>query len=152
SSEPMPADAGLTALPLAPPRYALAIERMSIRPEPSPPDGPVAAPAAAATGACAAAGGGLSLASCARLLSENSTEFSLRSPRSLGPAAGCAALGLLPNRSLPSSSCRALADAAANRSPGSLRPGASSPNIEATASAPAPRPAAALAGAPDECD
>ena len=46
---------------------------------PSPPDGPVAAPS---DDGGAVIGAGLSLASCARLLSENSTEFSLRSPRS----------------------------------------------------------------------
>jgi len=61
-----------------------------MRPEPSPPEGPpLAVLVVAAAAAWVAAGGGLSLASCARLLSENSTEFSLRSPRSLGPAAGC---------------------------------------------------------------
>src|ERR1700733_11533504 len=91
---------------------------------------------------------GVSLASCARLLSENSTEFSLRSPRSFVLAADCACAdaGLLPNRSPPSSSswprC-APDDAAANRSPGSLRdvpPPMSSdePNIAATAAWPPP--------------
>src|SRR3954468_784555 len=114
---------------------------MSIRPKPSPPLAPVAA-AGVGVAACAAAGAGLSLASWARLLSENSTEFSLRSPRSFAPAWLGAVPGLLPNRS-PSSSRRALADAAANRSPGSLRPVPSAslpPNIDATASEPPPPP------------
>ena len=55
------------------PRYDDAIDRMSMRPEPSPP--PCCAPPDGAEAACAR---GLSLAIAARLLSENSTEFSLR--------------------------------------------------------------------------
>src|SRR4051794_18341138 len=111
---------GLTA-PAPPPRYALAIERMSIRPEPSPPAAPLPWPAIVDD--CDGGGAGLSLASCARLLSENSTEFSLRSPRSLLLAAAdadadaaAAAAGLEPNRSPPSSSAAARPppDAAAN--------------------------------------
>src|SRR5882672_5224659 len=126
---------------------------MSISPEPSPLDGPDAAPPGGlADTPGRAAGAGLSLASCARLLSENSTEFSLRSPRSLAPWLAGAAAGLLPNRSPPSSSLRAeLADAAANRSPGSLRAAPTSsppPNIAETASAPPPRGAAAAWDAP----
>ncbi len=100
-------------------------------------------------------GAGLSLASCARLPSENSTEFSLRSPRSFEPAACAGAAlaaafdGLLPNRSPSSSDARWLVDAAANRSPGSLRtvPASSLPpplNIAATAALPPP-PTAAVA-------
>src|SRR5262249_7165225 len=139
---------GLAAPPVLP-RYALAIERMSIRPEPSPPAAPLAWPGiVAAPGA--GAGAGLLLASCARVLSENSTEFSLRSPRSFAACARCwaagaaaaAADGLLRNRSAPSSSPRrGLAEAAANRSAGSLRtvPASSPvvlPNIAPIASAP----------------
>src|SRR5262245_50879092 len=126
---------------------------MSISPEPSPLDGPVEALLGGlADSPGRGAGAGLSLASCARLLSENSTEFSLRSPRSLAPWLAGAAIGLLPNRSPPSSSpCAALADAAANRSPGSLRAAPASsppPNIAATASAPPLRDAAAAGAAP----
>ena len=90
---PAEADAGFPteALPL-PPRYAFAIERMSMRPEPSPPDEPVACPAGAELLLLDDDDDdeeerGVSLASCARLFSENSTEFSLRSPRSFVSAA-----------------------------------------------------------------
>src|SRR5690606_2803658 len=85
---------------------------------------------------------------------ENSTEFSLRSPRSLASAAACVDVcdaldGLLPNRSPSSSVPRddEPADAAANRSPGSLRtvPDSSLPNIDDTAAA--PRPAAEVVDA-----
>src|SRR5688500_15667979 len=85
--------AGFLAAPCEPPpRYADAIDRMSIRPEPSPP------PCWAEPEDALAEdpplddddddddARGASLASAARLPSENRTEFSLRSPRSLPPA------------------------------------------------------------------
>ena len=84
----------------APPPFSLwyrrAIERMSIRPEPSCPPAwampapppPPPPPLGAADGADdEAEARGVSLASAARLLSENKTEFSLRSPRNLGSSA-----------------------------------------------------------------
>src|SRR6185369_9359393 len=108
---------------------------------------------------------GVSLASCARLLSENSTEFSLRSPRSFEPAADEAAAddeaaaGLLPNRSPPSSSSclpRALLELAENRSPGSLFAVPLSslppPNMLATAAAPPPPPPADAVAPPAVSD
>src|SRR5262245_25354584 len=86
---------GFDLVPPLSPRYADAIERMSIRPEPSPPPGgpapppPPPPPAAADAPADALADAlddadarGASWAKAARLPSENSTLFSLRSPRS----------------------------------------------------------------------
>src|SRR5262245_58600914 len=80
AAEPSEAEADL-ALPLSGARYALAIERMSIRPEPSPP--PCWALPTEEDSELDACGRGPSVASWARLLSENRTEFSPRSPRSL---------------------------------------------------------------------
>src|SRR5689334_19100522 len=95
---------GLARAPPAPlasaPRYADAIERMSMRPEPSPPPCCAAPPALGADDDAddddaddAADARGASDASAARLPSENSTLFSLRSPRSfLSPPPPCAAI------------------------------------------------------------
>src|SRR5262245_37734702 len=125
STEPTagpPLRAGAAPLP---PRYDDAIERMSIRPEPSPP--PCWAPPPD-DGAAAALGRSLAIA--ARLLSENSTEFSLRWPRiaaaddddwagaaaAARPPPNGAASGAggatSPNRSPPSSAATAAALAA----------------------------------------
>src|SRR5580704_7541189 len=99
SIEPIADDVAGLPIDAPPPMYALAIERISMRPEPSPPAAPVAWPELCDDGVEIA---GLSLASCARLLSENKTEFSLRSPRSFELAAdaelAAAAAGLPPNR------------------------------------------------------
>src|SRR5690606_16554004 len=100
------------------PRQTCAIERMSIRPEPSFCAMPELEPEASEDDEEEEAGAeerGESLASAARLLSENRTEFSLRCPVRLPAAAGAGAAAaaaiapppppaLLPNRPPSSSS------------------------------------------------
>src|SRR5690606_39852157 len=85
SIEPIAEEVAGFAAP-APPRYAFAIDRMSLRPDPAPPDAPVACPSHGGA-SHQAAGARAALASCARSVTGNSTQLPFPSPRRSAAAA-----------------------------------------------------------------